>query len=305
MPGICRWAYGFLQRVPPVLDRHQHADVVGGAGAPHVGADVRREVAARADDQRRAERRVRRQRPRRVGLRLLLPRDRQHALVHAALDQARRDDRRRPADRAGRVHAHDRLARRAERVRQERLRHHHALEQVGRLADDDRVDVLPGQPGVVERPPGRLAHQPRHRHVEPLGLVRRLPDADDRAGVSHHLVPPARRRGSAGGTARTSVGERPRRRPVVDAGGGLADADQARRHHRVGRQRAAGRVDRHVVAQPERLAQDQLLVGELRVQLGDLDAGRARLLPGDAPPTPSGSGPARPASAPRCGGRCR
>ena len=35
---------------------------------------------------------------------------------------------------------------------------------------------------------------------------------------------------------------------------------------------AAGRVDRDVVGQPELAAQDQLLVAERRVQLGDLDA---------------------------------
>ena len=39
-------------------------------------------------------------------------------------------------------------------------------------------------------------------------------------------------------------------------------------HDRVGGERPAGRVDAHAVAEPERLAQDDLLGGERRVQLG-------------------------------------
>ena len=61
--------------------------------------------------------------------------------MDARLDEMRGDDRRRAADAAGGVDAHDRLAGRAERVGEVQLRHHHALEHVGRLADDDGVDV--------------------------------------------------------------------------------------------------------------------------------------------------------------------
>ena len=57
--------------------------------------------------------------------------------------------------------------------------------------------------------------------------------------------------------------------------GRLADADQAGGHHRVAGQRAARRVDVDVVAEAERLAQDQLLVAERRVQLGHVDAAAA------------------------------
>ena len=85
--------------------------------------------------------------------------------------------------------------------------------------------------------------------------------------------------------AATWRGRRPGRpRRCVMRVGGLADADEPGGHHRVGGQRAAGRVDADVVAEPERLAQDQLLVGERRVQLGDVDlaVGHAGLRGGDA-----------------------
>ena len=48
---------------------------------------------------------------------------------------------------------------------------------------------------------------------------------------------------------------------VHDPLGHLADAGEAGDHHRVGGQRAARRVHVDVVAEAERLAQDQLLVG--------------------------------------------
>ena len=47
----------------------------------------------------------------------------------------------------------------AEGVRQIELRHHDALEGIGRLADDDGVDVLPRHVGVVEGALGRLPKQ--------------------------------------------------------------------------------------------------------------------------------------------------
>ena len=78
--------------------------------------------------------------------------------VDAGPDQAGRDDRGRPADRAGRVHPQQRLAGRAERVGQEQLRHHHALEQVRGLAEHHRVDVGEGRcrrrPAPGRPPPG-------------------------------------------------------------------------------------------------------------------------------------------------------
>jgi hypothetical protein len=89
--------------------------------------------------------------PLRVALRLLLERDREHALVPAGLDVVRGDDAGRPADRTGGVHPEHRLPRGTERVGEVELGLHHAFEEVGRLADDDRVDVAPRHLRVVER----------------------------------------------------------------------------------------------------------------------------------------------------------
>src|SRR4051794_7520151 len=91
----------------------------------------------------------------------------------------------RATDAARCVHAHHRLAHRTESVGEIELRHHHAFEHVRRLADDDRVDVRPGEPGVLERTQRGLADQPGHRHVLPLSGVLRLPDTDDRYALAH------------------------------------------------------------------------------------------------------------------------
>ena len=57
-----------------------------------------------------------------------------------------------------------------------------------------------------------------------------------------------------------AVGDGPAGRAVDDPLGRLAEADEAGGHDRVGGEGAAGRVDADVVAEPEGLAQDQLLV---------------------------------------------
>ena len=77
-----------LAGVLPVLEHDEHADVVGRLRPAHVAADVRREVAAGAGVQRRRERHGQRQRPHRLGLGLLLERDREHPLVDAGLRRA-------------------------------------------------------------------------------------------------------------------------------------------------------------------------------------------------------------------------
>src|ERR1035437_4479289 len=78
---------------------------------------------------------------------------------------------------------------------------------------------------------------------------------------------------TAGGVAERTIGV---------AGHDLArrgpDAGQGGREHRVAAQRTAGRVDRDAVAEAQRAAQQDLLMGEGRVQLSDVDgrgAGRA------------------------------
>ena len=98
----------------------------------------------------------------------------------------------RAADRARGVHAEHRLAVRAERIGEVQLRLHHALEQIGRLAQHDRVDVGPVELRVLERAGRRLTHESAERDVPTPRLVLRLADADDRTRVSwrHHGSPP-------------------------------------------------------------------------------------------------------------------
>ena len=66
---------------------------------------------------------------------------------------------------------------------------------------------------------------------------------------------------------------------VDDALRGLADAGEAGDHHGVRGERAAGRIDAHVVVEAERLAQDHLLVRERGVQFGDIDLALADARP--------------------------
>ena len=155
-----------------------------------------------------------------------------------------------------------RLAGGAEGVGQEQLRHHHALEEVGGLADDDGVDVGPGHLGVVEGPLGGLADRPAMETSPRVAwcLVWPMPTTATRSLPIRRLLPARQtrfcwRHGPAGGVGHPAVGL-----AGGDAVGDLADADEAGGHHRVGGQRPARGVDVDVVAQAEGLAQDQLLV---------------------------------------------
>jgi hypothetical protein len=85
--------------------------------------------------------------------------------MHAGLHQAGGDDRGGPADRARGVHAQQRLAGGAERVGEHQFGHHHALEQVGRLAEHHGVDVGPVRVGVGHGAVDRLPAEPRDRDV--------------------------------------------------------------------------------------------------------------------------------------------
>ncbi len=67
------------------------------------------------------------------------------------------------------------------------------------------------------------------------------------------------------------MGDGPPGTPGPDGGGRLTDADEAGRHERVGGERAPRWVDRRRVVEAEGLAEDQLLVGVGRVQLGHVD----------------------------------
>src|SRR5690606_26097584 len=112
--------------------------------------------------------------------------------VDAGLDQAGGDERRRAADRAGGVDPEQGLAHRADGLREVELGHHHALEEVGRLAEDDGVDVGPGHLGVLQGLDHRLPHEAGDRDVAAGGLVLRLADADDRDALLAHQSLPSR-----------------------------------------------------------------------------------------------------------------
>ena len=125
---------------------------------------------------------------------------------------------------------------RAEGVGEEQLGHHHALEEVGRLADDDGVDVLPGHLGVGQGPGGGLADEPGHRDVAPGGRVLGLADADDGDAVVAPSALPFQDADQVLLQARSAraVGHGPVGRAVDDALGGLAEAHEAGGHDRVG-----------------------------------------------------------------------
>ena len=182
-------------------------------------------------------------------------------------------DGRRPAHRPGRVHAQHGLAHRPQRRGEVELGHHDALEHVGGLADDHGVDVAPVEPGVLEGTRRRFAHQPGDRDVLALGGVLGLPHTDHRAALGHHAPFPA---GPEGSAARAHTRFCCRHGPEVAWAIALwalpsmmrAAAspirNEAGHHQRVGRQRPTRGVDGHRVGQAQRVAQDELLVGERR-----------------------------------------
>ena len=214
-----------------------------------------------------------REAPRRVALALLLVRDGEHALVHARRHELRRDDRSRAADTARGVHAHHRLAHRAERVGEVELGHRDALEHVGRLADDDGVDVAPRHARVFERLDRGLAHEPGHRDVLRATTGGGSDRSRRRLRVARPSIrPPGRRRGSAAGTGPTSrARRRGRASPAVMR---VATSPMRERPAAMITFAASGPPDGLIdggVAETERVAQDELLVRELRVQLRDVD----------------------------------
>ena len=97
----------------------------------------------------------------------------------------------------------------------------------------------------------------------------------------HHRDEVLLQRRAAGG-----VRQHPARRAVEDVLRGKADPLQARDEHRVGRQGTAGRVQLRLGRQSHRLGEDQLLVGERCVDLGDVH--RGHLVAGGRPGTCEG-----------------
>ena len=187
---------------------------VGRAGAADVGAHVRREVAARAGVHRHDERHRHRQRPHRVGLRLLLEGHRQHPLVHAGLHEARPPrwrSSRRPSRRCARAAA---ACRRRRAPRRGRARAS-SRPRTGRAPCRRRPRRCRRSPtsGVGERPVDRLAAQPGHRDVLALGPVVGLADPDHGGGLLAHqlavLRMHARRRFCCSAGPRGRVGRAP------------------------------------------------------------------------------------------------
>ena len=273
--GLMQVRQRVLRAVEPVLDRDHRADVRRRARAADVGADVRREVAARTGADRLGERHRNAQRPHGIGLGLLLPRHRQHAPVLAGLHQAGRHDRGRAADRAGGVHPDQRLAGRADRVGHEQLGHHHALEEVGRLADDDGVDVVERRhrsrpaPCRWPRAPGRSSRRPcawrrtwSARCPEPRRVCSAIATFSPSMTATRFCC-------SAG--------------PLVAwASTRCAEPSKMCRAAKPMRSRPAENIGLAASAPPDglifvdavqadRLGEDQLLVAERRVELGDVD----------------------------------
>ena len=237
---------------------------------------MRGEVAAGPGVHRHDERRPDRQRPHRVRLGLLLERDREHPLVDAGL---------RPAMAA--TIAVEPPTEPAVCTRSSGLPaapSASARNSSGIITPSNRSGALPTttasmsakrQLGVGQRAVDRLAAAARpstRRSRLARWCVWPMPST---AAACSSSVPPSRRRGSAAARARwwrarapvcaspdhTRLAASPIRfSPAVNIG--------------LRGERSARRVDPDVVAQPERGAQDQLLVGERGVQLGDVDARR-------------------------------
>ncbi len=315
---------GVLEGLEAVLHRHQDPDVVGCARAPHVGADDGGEEPARTRQQRSRERLGNRQCPHGVGVGLLLEGDGEDPLVTTGSDEMGGHDGRGPAYRPRRVDTQHGLAHRAQGRSQVQLGHHDALEHVGGLADHHGVDVTPVEPGVLEGACRRLAHEPRDRDVLSLRGVLGLAHPDHRAALGHHAPFPA---GPEGSAARAHTRFCWRHGPEVACAMAVralpsmmrAAASPMRTSpatiERVGGQRAPRRVHRHRVGQAERVAQDELLMGEGGVQLGHVDVHGARGVARGVEdaralrrqPGRGGRGQVARARghAPRCGGRCR
>ena len=200
-------------------------------------ADVRGEVAAGAGVHRRLERDRQRQRPHGLALGLLLEGDGEHPLVDAGL---RRAARRRCA-----VEPPTEPAVCTRNSGLPGAPSASARYSSGIITPSKKSGALPMTTasmsahvmlGVGERPVGGLADEAGHRDVAAGGLVLGLADADDGDAFLGHQPSPSRtqtrfccRHGPRGGVGDAAVG-----RAVDDAVGGLADADEAGGHHRVG-----------------------------------------------------------------------
>ena len=183
-----------------------------------------------------------------------------------------------PPTEPGGVHAEQRLAGRAEGVGQVQLGHHHALEEVGGLADDDGVDVGPAssrrrrargrRPRARARPsrrrrgwPGASSARCRRRRRVSLPISPPLPGRETRFCCRHGPdVAWATPRVASPSMIRWATSPM-RVRPATIIGLAASAPPDG--------------LTLRVVAEPERVAQDQLLGAERGVQLGDVDRSAA------------------------------
>ena len=174
-----------VQRMLAVLEGHHATDQLGRLRHHHVATDDRTEIAAGAGVDRRGKRLRQRQRPHCVGLRLLLPADREHGLVHTGLDHRRGDACGGTANRPGGVDPHDRLADAPEGLGEVHLGHHHTLEEVRCLAHDHGVDVVPTLARHLERIGRGFPQHPGHR-AGIGGVVLGLADPENGCSLLTH-----------------------------------------------------------------------------------------------------------------------
>ena len=249
---------------------------LGRAAAVDVAAHVRRERAAGAERRALAASRARTARCPRTASGSATASTR---WCRPASTRCDGDDAGGAADRAGGVHAEHRLARRAERVGEVELGLHHALEQVGGLAERRRRRCRPVICGVVERAERGLADETAEGHVPAAascggsGRCRR----SRTVGGSLSRPLPGCRPGSVAGTDPTSSGRArgaARRRGSWSA----ASATRTRPVAMIGLA-ASGPPDGFTATsapRPSASTQQRLLVGERGLELGHLDRRRRR-----------------------------
>ena len=166
------------------------------------------------------------------------------------------------------------------------------------------------EPGVGERLVDGLAHQAGHRDVLALGDVLGLPDAEDRGQLPCHLVLPFQDRDQILLQAGPLVACASTRCAAPSKMCRAATPMRSSPAANIGLAASAPPdgltfVD---VAKPDGLGEDQLLVGERRVELGDVDRAGCRRPwpPWPTPPsTATWSGRGRRAPGSRCGARSR
>ena len=239
MSGKLQVGVGILEGVEAVLDRHQPADVLGGAGLLDVGPDPRGEGAAGAD----AAAAPAGQAPLGVALGLLLPGHGQHPLVDAELIRWLATTKVVPPTLPA-VWTRSSGLPTAPRAS--------ARNSSGCMMPSKASGALPmttASMSVQEHSASSSARsaasrsRPGDGDVVPALLVLGLADADDGAAFGHLLTLQDADQVLLQALAAGGVGQGPVGLAVGDPGGRFDDADQPGGHDRVGGQGSARRVD--------------------------------------------------------------